>query len=107
MFKNRLLNTIGEIKTPERKLNVLMPVLALLALAGVVYFMYNQITDTGKQRLNEKDSMIIQVSKDNIVLRRTNDSLIIVIFNMNYETIHKLELLMKVQDEQKNQLRKK
>lgn len=106
MFKNKLLETIGEIKTPERKLNVLMPVMAMLALAGVVYFLYNQGTDNGKQRLKEKDDIIMQKTDENLMLRHVNDSLIIKIYNMNIESILKLEHLMSIQEEQKKQLRK-
>lgn len=66
MFKNRqLFKTIGELPT-ERRLNVLIPILGVLALAGVVYFLWNVIRDDHQNEINNLQQ---QVSDQKIEIR--------------------------------------
>lgn len=112
MFKKTILKTVSDIEkniqdlpTPERKISAAYYLLAILALCMMGYFFWTRFDNSDKTRLNEKDAIIIQQNNTIIKQSRTIDSLTTKIFNMNLETIRKLEKLVNNQEVQKQQLR--
>lgn len=117
MFKNRpLFKTIGELPT-ERRLNVMIPILGVIALAGVVYFLWNVISN---DRQNERNNLLDQVSELKVQLKEQKQEFTIKIDKLEYrvdsltqniyqislqrysdksETVNQLKLLIKKQRE--------
>lgn len=107
MLKKNLFNTISEIKTPERKLNVLMPVMAVFTLAGFSYFLFSILNSTRKQDIIDCKIEKDELRKENVVLKHERDSIVYLWYNEKNETIKQLETIIKKQNEQKKLMRKK
>lgn len=104
-LKKNLFKTIGEIKTPERKLNVLMPVMVVICLAGVVYFLYTQLSDNGKSQLNDCKTENTILKNEKNALLHEKDSVIFRSISDKAETIRKLSEIIEKQEKQKKILR--
>lgn len=106
MFKRNLLNIIAEIKTPERKLNVLMPVMAVFTLVGIVYVLFNIVQDNRKNEMIDCKTEKGELKKENVRLKHENDSIIFQWYNEKNQTIKQLETIIKKQNEQKKLMRR-
>ena len=101
MFKKNLFNAINEIETPERKLNVLMPVMALMVVASVVYSLYTKLDHNNQGVLDDCKGEVIELKKENKALVHANDSLIYKAIDDKQQTINKLKILINQQEKQK------
>lgn len=92
MWKKLITNTVSEIKEPERRLNVIMPIIGLAVVAAVVVFLFKDHKD--------QDNIRDKYLKDRIIfLERQKDS-------TDAVTIEKLRLIIDQQNTQKQYLRK-
>lgn len=104
-LKKTLFNTIGEIKTPERKLNVLFPLSAVIVLGAVVWFLFNSDNNNKAEQIKDFKEQVIELRQDITILRHEKDSLIFKSINDKAETIKKLGEIIEKQEKQKVILR--
>lgn len=107
MLKRNLINAIDEVKAPERRLNILMPVMAVFALAGVIYFLFNVLSNKSDKELEDCRQDKKELKADLFIMTHENDSLKAKIIFDALEINRKLRDIILNQERQKNLLKKK